>query len=74
MDVIQKTIQVPPSHLISLELPADIATGDMAIVTINIASKAASEISILDLAGVLSDSQTFADNSVDSIRKMRDDW
>ncbi len=74
MTVVQKTVKIPPSRLISLELPADVPAGNTAIVTINIPPKIASEKSLLDLAGVLAGSKTFMDDSVDSIRKIRDEW
>jgi hypothetical protein len=74
MDLIQQMMQVPPNHLISLALPADIPAGDMAIIAINVPAKLASEKSLLDLAGGLAGSKTFSGDSVETIRKMRDEW
>jgi hypothetical protein len=76
MTVIQKTIQIPESHQIMLDLPGDIQAGDTAeiVVTITVSPKTAPEKSILELAGAFADSKTFSGDSVALIREIRDEW
>ena len=78
MAVIQKTIKVPENHQIVVDLPKDIPVGDTAdiVVTITVAAakKQPPRKSLLELAGALADSKTFAGDSVELIRKVRDEW
>ena len=76
MTVIQKTIRVPDNHRITLDLPGDIPAGDTAdiVVAITVSPQPDSGKSILELAGALADSKTFAGDSVALIRKVRDEW
>ncbi len=78
MATIQKTIQIPENHRITVDLPlpAEIPVGDVAeiIVTIDVSRKKHAPDSILKLAGALANSEAFAEDSVNAIRKMRDEW
>ncbi len=76
MTVIQKTMLIPENRRITLELPSTITAGDTAdiVVTVSRTQTAKRSNSILELAGALSDSQTFASDSVALIRELRDEW
>lgn len=78
MATIQKTIQVPENHRITIDLPLpdEIPAGDVAeiIVTIDVSRKKTAPDSILELAGALANSEAFAEDSVKAIRKVRDEW
>ncbi len=76
MTVIQKKILIPENRQITLELPPTISAGDTAdiVVTVSRTQTARQTKSILELAGALSDSKTFAADSVALIRELRDEW
>ncbi len=76
MTVIQRTIRIPESRQITLEFPGDILVGDTADITVTItpSPKEARTKALLDLAGSLADSKTFAGDSVALIREIRDEW
>lgn len=78
METIQKTIQVPENHQITVDipLPADLPVGDMAdiVVTVAVSRRDRAPESLLGLAGAFAHSKTFAEDSVTAIRKVRDEW
>jgi hypothetical protein len=77
MTVIQRTIRIPESYQIMLDLPRDLPVGDTADIVVTVAQSQKEGVrreSILNLAGALSESKTFAGDSVALIREIRDEW
>jgi hypothetical protein len=83
MMTLQKTVEIPADHrlLLKLDLPVSLPDG-LADITLKIRPKMVKKwrlpffrrTSIMDFYGCLKDSETFAGDSMDIQRKMRDEW
>ena len=76
MNAIQKTVQVQANRRLQLDLtlPDDFPIGEVKVLVFPLVSEANAYESIKRLAGCLTDSKTFAGNSVALQRAMRDEW